>query len=405
MARAPAAMCSDTSAAHYSAPMQPEEMTSKGQLVVHVIDEFLRGSETFVYTQLRLQRDFRTTVLTRRRVNTDRFPYADVRELEPRSNRYTDAVARRVHRWSGRESRFQRRIASTARELRCDVLHAHFGWSGLEALPAARQMGVPLLTAFHGRDVYSPGGGVPADVLYRSLFADGALFTCVGPNARHALEDLGCPTERIEIVKVGLDLEQFVLRDEAALAPEFTVVQVSRFTDKKGIDVTIRAFALARKQLGEGRLWLIGDGPLKDSLVRLASDLGVEEAIDFRGALPHDEVREALRRAHVGVQPSRTAPNGDKEGSPTVLLEMQATGVPVAATLHADIPSIVACPDELVDEDDAEGLAERLVALAAMSRAEREARAVAGRELVEYAHDARAIAEQLARLYRRMTGS
>jgi glycosyltransferase involved in cell wall biosynthesis len=82
-----------------------------------------------------------------------------------------------------------------------------------------------------------------------------------------------------------------------------------------------------------------------------------------------------------------------------VLIEMQARGVDVVATRHADIPFIVAHPEDLVDEGDVEGLSAALVQAAGRSGSERERRLAAGRALVERQHDATSVRAILRGVY------
>jgi glycosyltransferase involved in cell wall biosynthesis len=149
---------------------------------------------------------------------------------------------------------------------------------------------------------------------------------------------------------------------------------------------------------------IVGDGPDRDALMRLARDAGVADRVDFRGSLPPAEVRALLGTAHLGLQPSRVGPDGDREGSPTVILEMQARGIDVVATDHADIPFIVPEPGRLVAEGDPEALGEELVRRATMSSTERAIALEAGRALVARQHDARRIATQLRDLYATVIG-
>lgn len=375
-------------------------------IVGHVIDEFLRLSETFIYSQLRTQSTEGATVLARRRVNRELFPFGSVHELDSRSEgRLEAALRRRVLRVLPLSSKFEKGIERAALAEGCDLLHAHFGWHGCHALPASSRLGLPLLTSFYGRDVYSPGfGRGSANSMFGALFTAGSRFTCVGSNARDQLIREGCPKERVQILKLGVNLEDFPYCPRPAQRP-LIILQIARFTEKKGIDVTLRAYALARAHLGASELWVIGDGGLRSSLVTLAQSLAISDDVRFLGALQHGDVQECVARAHIGVQPSRTADDGDKEGSPTVLLEMQAAGLPVVATCHADIPSIVARPEELLRENDARGLANALIELAGLSDSERGERAEAGRALVEREHDHRKIGRQLRAIYHDMAGN
>ncbi len=119
----------------------------------------------------------------------------------------------------------------------------------------------------------------------------------------------------------------------------------------------------------------------------------------------YSEYRDVLRRVHIGIQPSRTAADGDTEGgAPTVLLEMQAAGIPIVTTRHADIPTVVPDASRLVEEGDVEGLADALVATSEMDADEWEAETARAREFVEERHDARVLAEELAAVYREAIG-
>jgi colanic acid/amylovoran biosynthesis glycosyltransferase len=109
-----------------------------------------------------------------------------------------------------------------------------------------------------------------------------------------------------------------------------------------------------------------------------------------------------VARADLGIQPSRMAPDGDTEGgAPTVILEMQAAGIPVVGTSHADIPAVMPDDELLAPEDDVPGLAAALERVAGMDDAQWAARAERGRALVEAEHDARKLARSLEAMYRR----
>ena len=61
------------------------------------------------------------------------------------------------------------------------------------------------------------------------------------------------------------------------------MAQIGRLVEKKGVDLSIRAFASARTQLGDAELWILGDGGLRPVLEQLASSLGVGDAVRFLG--------------------------------------------------------------------------------------------------------------------------
>jgi colanic acid/amylovoran biosynthesis glycosyltransferase len=368
--------------------------------VAHVIPCFLPPSATFIYTQLRSQAALNQIVVARRTVNHEWFPFDHVYESAPfELSKRRERAMRATRHLVGQPNNYQRQIIQLARESGSEVIHAHFGWSGIEAVLPARHLDVPLVTAFHGSDVYVRNPRDRIHNSYRKLFRTGAAFTCVGPRAGDELVRRGCPRERLWIVPVGIDLSEFPYRKAVPSEP-FTILQVSRLTAKKGVDLSLRAFAKARRSIDGARLWIVGEGPEKESLTTLAQRLGINDYVTFYGAAASSQIQDLMRKAHLGLQPSRIAPNGDREGTPTVLLEFQAIGVDIVATHHADIPSIVAHPEELVEENNVDQLVIAMRRSAARSATAQRERADAGRALIERRHDATQIATQLAEIYR-----
>jgi colanic acid/amylovoran biosynthesis glycosyltransferase len=350
-----------------------------------------------VYTQLQAQSELEQAVFARRRSNQSLFPFAPV-SIDP-IGRYTSALVRHLPSGFPSFDPYPRRLADRLRRFQPDVIHAHFGWAAVDTPYSASELSTPTVTAFHGADVYAPESAVPGmPGSYEKLFAAGTLFTCVGPSAAAALARRGCPADRIRLVPVGIDLAQF----RFAPAPRrgsLVFLQVGRLVPKKGTDLAIRAFARAQPAFGSSELWIVGDGPERERLVRLTTELGIGDRVTFWGAQPASEVRRLMGRAHLGVQPSRVGPDGDREGTPTVILEMQATGVDVVATRHSDIPFIVPRPGDLVGEDDVAGLAMELARRAEASTSIRDERLTEARTFVERRHDANRIARQLCEIY------
>jgi len=104
------------------------------------------------------------------------------------------------------------------------------------------------------------------------------------------------------------------------------------------------------------------DGPLRPELERLAAELD----LDVAWPDPKSPVPRAMAEADVLLVPSRTARDGDEEGTPTVICEGSAAGLPVVGTRHAGIPEQVddGATGLLAEERDVEGLAAHLVRLA-----------------------------------------
>jgi colanic acid/amylovoran biosynthesis glycosyltransferase len=182
---------------------------------------------------------------------------------------------------------------------------------------------------------------------------------------------------------------------------EIRLLTVARLVEKKGIGVALRALGSVRHELPNVRYDVIGDGPLRGELEALAGSLGIAERVRFAGALSNERVQQAMREADLFVLPSMTAPNGDEEGTPTVLLEAACARLPVLATRHAGIPEIVAegRSATLVAEGDPAALANGLRAMIA-ARERWPAMGEAGRRMViDRGHLTADVAARLEALY------
>lgn len=284
-----------------------------------------------------------------------------------------------------------------AREGPYDVVHCHYGDIGLADGGAAAYWSAPLIVSFYGYDCSSYVAARGRDV-FLPLFAAADRVLVLGESMRARLLALGAPPDRIGIQPLGVDTDR--IRPSATPPEAGRVVTVARLVPKKGIDLALRSVTRVAAEGIDIRYEILGDGPLRGSLEALAATLGIDDRVRFRGLCSQAEVAEALARAAVFLLPSRTAPDGDEEGTPTVLLEAASAGVPVVSTRHAGIPDIVAHGETgvLVPEGDDAGLAEAVAGLLAGS-ARREAMARAARDRAVREHDVKALDQRLERHY------
>lgn len=275
-----------------------------------------------------------------------------------------------------------------------DLLHAHFGPVGA-MVAALRQAGVveaPLITTFYGYDV----SRTPAHT-YRYLFQTGDLHLVLSQRMRLRLMEMGAPPEKILIHPLGVNPALFHPR-AATLHPTLNILSVARLVPKKGIADGLRAVAAAASHTPL-HYTIIGDGPCRAELEALAASLDITDRVTFLGGRPNREVIDYLHHSDLLLVPSVTAADGDAEGTPMVILEAQAAGIPVLSTDHSGIAEIVV-PGEsakLVPEHD--WLAMKEVILDLTSPVRRQAMGAVGRAFVEQYHDSRQLNQRLLECY------
>jgi glycosyltransferase involved in cell wall biosynthesis len=144
-----------------------------------------------------------------------------------------------------------------------------------------------------------------------------------------------------------------------------TILAMGRFTDIKANYLTLLAFKMVLEQAPEARLVMAGDGELLETCRTLAQVWGIADKVTFPGAVAHAQNRTLFSQACCFAQHSVCPSYGDAEGTPVVILEAQAGGLPVVSTRHAGITEAVIHGETgfLVEELDVDGMAAHLLTL------------------------------------------
>ncbi|MBV9022235.1 MAG: glycosyltransferase family 4 protein [Streptomycetaceae bacterium] len=244
-----------------------------------------------------------------------------------------------------------RRAVRLLREHGCSSV-----WFGAAAplglmAPALRRAGARRIVATtHGHE--AAWAGVPiARELLRRIGESTDVVTYLGEYTRSRIARALTPTAvaRMAQLPPGVDEKIFqpgsggaVVRERLGLADRPVVVCVSRLVRRKGQDTLIRAMPAILRRIPDAVLLIVGGGPYRGELERLAEQTGVADAVRFTGAVPWEELPAHYGAGDVFAMPCRTRRAGlDVEGLGIVYLEASATGLPVVAGDSGGAPDAV----------------------------------------------------------------
>ncbi len=141
----------------------------------------------------------------------------------------------------------------------------------------------------------------------------------------------------------GINQDLFKRIKPKAIKDSKTFIQVGAFNDKKGQEITIKAFAkfISTSELKKYNLVFIGGGKNLNKCKKLVKELEIENFVVFKGHLTQLEIIKELEKSDIFVHHSLTAANGDQEGIPNAILEAMSMGIPILSTYHSGIPEAV----------------------------------------------------------------
>jgi L-malate glycosyltransferase len=191
--------------------------------------------------------------------------------------------------------------------------------------------------------------------LQRLAYAAAHAVVANSAAAADALGKEGVPTERIEVIRNGLDVSAFTPQPRRGAA--CTIVTLANLRSEKRHELLFAAMRIVAVRHPGARLRVVGDGPRRRELEQLVADWGLAGRIEFLGH--QTDVASALAAADIFALASRS------EASPNALIEAMAAGLPAVATAAGGVPEILADGETglLVPVDDASALARALLRL------------------------------------------
>ena len=288
-----------------------------------------------------------------------------------------------------------------------DVVHAHFWMSGLAAITAGRQLGVPVLQTFHalgtvkrrhqGRMDTSPARRIGYE---RALGRAVDRVVALSQDEVHELVRLGVPRAAIAVIPCGVNLHTFAPTGPVAdRSPgQCRVLSVGRLVERKGFQALIRAMRLVPDAecviVGGLPADQLATDPQARRLRELARTSQVADRVRLVGAVPREEMPAWYRSADVLVAAPWYEPFG------LTPLEAMACGVPVIGTAVGGLTDTIVDgrTGDLVPARDPQVLGEAIGRLLA-DRPRRFAYATAALDRARQCYSWSRAAEQLGAVY------
>jgi phosphatidylinositol alpha-1,6-mannosyltransferase len=322
------------------------------------------GIQTFVHELVRRQGDDSVVVYTSQWRGAEEFDAAQPFPVIRHHGRVllpTPAVGRRA--------------ASLLRTYGCDrVLFGAAAPLGLLARGLHQAGARRVVGLTHGHEAGWAGLPGTAGVV-RRVGARVDVLTYLGEYTRARIASALAPEDRDKLVRLtpGVDegtyrpdVDGSSIRARHDLGERPVVLCVSRLMPRKGQDTLIRVLPELCRAVPGVALLLVGGGPYRDRLVKLAAGLGVADAVVFTGSVPAAELPLHYAASDVFAMPCRTRNRGlDVEGLGIVYLEASATGLPVVAGDSGGAPDAVREGETgyVVPGRDVQALTDRLTEL------------------------------------------
>lgn len=234
-------------------------------------------------------------------------------------------------------------LVSRLQRQRPEIVHTHLGRADNYGRVAAKIARVPVIVStVHNVEAWKSRFFLRWIDAWTSTFAD-RLIACSGRVAEH-LRELHVSMEKVVVVKNGIHLRHWTEKPDPAAAGairrelgagqnEFVVGVIGRLETQKGHSYLFQAIAALKDEIPDLRLWVIGEGSLRESLERLAGELGLSSKITLTGV--RRDMRSVYAALDLVVMPSLW------EGLPITLLEAMACQRPILATTVGGIPEVI----------------------------------------------------------------
>jgi phosphatidylinositol alpha-1,6-mannosyltransferase len=244
---------------------------------------------------------------------------------------------------------------------------------GWVAYLGSKMFGWSYTCFVHGEEVCYARGSRELSAMTRRVLNGAQRLVANSESTKQLLiEDWNMDARAVNVLHPGVDTQAYrpadseLARSELGWDGRTVLLTVGRLQRRKGQDTVIRALPRIREHVPDVLYSIVGDGEERDTLERLCDELGVREAVEFRGAPSDDDLLQCYQSCDLFVLANRRD-GYDIEGFGIVLLEAQACAKPVVAGLSGGPRETMNAPHtgRTIDATQAENVADVVVEMLA----------------------------------------
>ncbi len=297
-------------------------------------------------------------------------------------------------------------VKSVLKDIKIDIFHSHFAYTGWDYIKLAKKLKAKHVVSFYGLDYENLPFREPEwEKRYRKLFKEADLFICEGNHGAKILKNMGCPEEKVVVNRLGVEVENIPFYKREKKEKSLKLVQIASFREKKGHIYTVKAFHKALKDCPNMSLTFVGKGETRKQVEEYVKKENLQDKVSFIDVIDYTQLYSFLKDFDVFIHPSCYSEDRDCEGgAPIVLLDAQATGMPVISTFHCDIPDEVLDGKTgfLAEEKDVESIASFIKKFYFMKKDEYLEFSINARGNVEKYYNIKKNAKNLYNIYREL---
>lgn len=214
-----------------------------------------------------------------------------------------------------------------------DIMHAHsFLWGGIAASSLSARWGIPFIVTEHRNhfvDRIALEGDIKKCWTYphmRKAFLAASKVVGVSSPLTHVLQEYLEEPSRLITIPNSVDTDFFGPEEKRAKKTHFQLISVAQLEERKNLPMLLRSFHRFINEERDACLVILGEGPEREKLTRLATELGIQDKLLLPGKVSRKEVRRHLLNSSAFLFTS------DSESFGVALIEAMAAGLPVLST-------------------------------------------------------------------------